>query len=254
MICGLRRERACDWGFSGEAGARAVAAAKGSTTPMALRAAKGQGYADKPPFKPLPPKEGNEEKEEKKKKKGTKKKKKKENKKKESNKLMRYSALRKSLNSLSVLTHKFVAMHYCQVASWRNFATTPKHKRHEISVENLIASLDVEEKARAKDTTEKGEGQSSANMVQKKPYSKNKGNNKPSFNKPMKTTTFKKKKMINKADLNCFTCGETCHFSKDCLERADRKKKARQVNTVTTSNVDGYSNLCTIISISMLVD
>ncbi|KAK1652539.1 hypothetical protein QYE76_070344 [Lolium multiflorum] len=45
-----------------------------------------KGYADKPPFKPLPPKEGNEEKEEKKKKKkGTKKKKKKkkENKKKE---------------------------------------------------------------------------------------------------------------------------------------------------------------------------
>ncbi|KAK1677076.1 hypothetical protein QYE76_037924 [Lolium multiflorum] len=83
--------------------------------------------------------------------------------------------------------------------SWRNFATTLKHKRQEISVENLIASLDVEEKARAKDTTEKGEGQSSANMVQKKPYIKNKGNNKPSFNKPMKTTTFKKKKMINKA-------------------------------------------------------
>ncbi|KAK1682464.1 hypothetical protein QYE76_043312 [Lolium multiflorum] len=43
-----------------------------------------KGYADKPPFKPLPPKEGNEEKEEKKKKKGTKKKKKKkENKEKE---------------------------------------------------------------------------------------------------------------------------------------------------------------------------
>ncbi|KAK1698320.1 hypothetical protein QYE76_015017 [Lolium multiflorum] len=140
------------------------------------------------------------------------------------------------------LPDKFVAG--CIIAklppSWRNFATTLKHKRQEISVENLIASLDVEEKARAKDTTEKGEGQSSANMVQKKPYSKNKGNNKPSFNKPMKTTTFKKKKMINKADLSCFTCGETGHFSKDCPERADRKKKARQVNTVTASNADGY--------------
>ncbi|KAK1661021.1 hypothetical protein QYE76_049180 [Lolium multiflorum] len=146
------------------------------------------------------------------------------------------------------LPDKFVAG--CIIAklppSWRNFATTLKHKRQEISVENLIASLDVEEKARAKDTTEKGEGQSSANMVQKKPYSKNKGNNKPSFNKPMKTTTFKKKKMINKADLSCFTCGETGHFSKDCPERADRKKKARQVNTVTASNADGYGNLFTV--------
>ncbi|KAK1650622.1 hypothetical protein QYE76_068427, partial [Lolium multiflorum] len=146
------------------------------------------------------------------------------------------------------LPDKFVAG--CIIAklppSWRNFATTLKHKRQEISVENLIASLDVEEKARAKDTTEKGEGQSSANMVQKKPYSKNKGNNKPSFNKPMKTTTFKKKKMINKADLSCFTCGEAGHFSKDCPERADRKKKARQVNTVTASNADGYGNLFTV--------
>ncbi|KAK1612456.1 hypothetical protein QYE76_036129 [Lolium multiflorum] len=146
------------------------------------------------------------------------------------------------------LPDKFVAG--CIIAklppSWRNFATTLKHKRQEISVENLIASLDVEEKARAKDNTEKGEGQSSANMVQKKPYSKNKGNNKPSFNKPMKTTTFKKKKMINKADLSCFTCGEAGHFSKDCPERADRKKKGRQVNTVTASNADGYGNLFTV--------
>ncbi|KAK1627300.1 hypothetical protein QYE76_001615 [Lolium multiflorum] len=44
---------------------------------------KESGYADKPPFKPLPPKEGNEEKEKKKKKGTKKKKKKKENKEKE---------------------------------------------------------------------------------------------------------------------------------------------------------------------------
>ncbi|CAO2038120.1 unnamed protein product [Urochloa humidicola] len=54
---------------------------------------------------------------------------------------------------------KFVAG--CIIAklpsSWRNFATTLKHRRQEISVENLIASLDVEEKARKKDTTEKGD-------------------------------------------------------------------------------------------------
>ena len=104
-----------------------------------------------------------------------------------------------------ILPDKFVAG--CIIAklpsSWRNFATTLKHKRQEISVENLIASLDVEEKARAKDTAEKGgEGQSSANMVQKRTFGKTKGNYKPSFNKPEKTTIFKKKKKKpNKAEL-----------------------------------------------------
>ncbi|KAK1646123.1 hypothetical protein QYE76_063928 [Lolium multiflorum] len=36
--------------------------------------------------------------------------------------------------------------------SWRNFATSLKHKRQEFSVSDLIGSLHVEEKARAKDT------------------------------------------------------------------------------------------------------
>jgi hypothetical protein len=101
-----------------------------------------------------------------------------------------------------VLPNRFVAG--CIIAklpsTWRNFATSLKHKRQEISVENLIASLDVEEKARAKDTGSKGgEGHSSANMVQR---NHNKGKGKPKSNKPNKTTNFKKKK--NKAELTCF--------------------------------------------------
>ena len=50
--------------------------------------------------------------------------------------------------------------------SWRDFATILKHKRVEISVSDLIASLDVEEKARAKDGRSKSaEGQTNTNMV-----------------------------------------------------------------------------------------
>jgi hypothetical protein len=115
---------------------------------------------------------------------------------------------------------------------WRNFATSLKHKRHEISVENLIASLDVEEKARAKDTRSKGDkGHSSANMVQR---NHNKGKGKIKSNKPNKTTNFKKNK--NKAELTCFACGETGHFAKDCLDRADRRGKKASVNTLIASN------------------
>ena len=51
--------------------------------------------------------------------------------------------------------------------SWRDFATSLKHKRQEFSVAELIGSLDVEERARAKDTRGKGIESSSANMVQK---------------------------------------------------------------------------------------
>jgi hypothetical protein len=55
--------------------------------------------------------------------------------------------------------------------SWRNFTTSLKHKRQKISVENLITSLDVEEKARAKDNIEKGnEEKASAPLRLKKPW------------------------------------------------------------------------------------
>jgi len=45
--------------------------------------------------------------------------------------------------------------------SWRNFATALKHKRQKIFVEDLLAGLDVEEKAQAKDAPPRApEGQS----------------------------------------------------------------------------------------------
>nr|XP_020167872.1 uncharacterized protein LOC109753372 [Aegilops tauschii subsp. strangulata] len=134
----------------------------------------------------------------------------------------------------------------------RNFATTLKHKRHDISVENLIASLDVEEKARAKDTTETGgEVQPTANMVQRYPHNKNKGTNKPVFNKPTKTTTFKKKK-FNKVELDCYACGKPRHLSAECPERADHKGEtsSKTVNMVTASNTDGYGNLPIVLSVA----
>nr|CAE02930.3 OSJNBa0014K14.2 [Oryza sativa Japonica Group] len=58
-----------------------------------------------------------------------------------------------------VLPDKFVAG--CIIAklppSWRSFGTALKHKRQEYSVEGLIASPDVEEKAREKDVASKGD-------------------------------------------------------------------------------------------------
>ena len=49
--------------------------------------------------------------------------------------------------------------------SWKDFATSLKHKRQEFNVAKLIGSLGVEERARAKDTRGKGVESSTANMV-----------------------------------------------------------------------------------------
>jgi hypothetical protein len=52
-------------------------------------------------------------------------------------------------------------------STWRNFVTALKHKRQKMSVEDLLASLDVEENTRAKDASPRAhEGQSSANVMQ----------------------------------------------------------------------------------------
>jgi hypothetical protein len=72
--------------------------------------------------------------------------------------------------------------------SWRDFTTSLKHKRKEFTFDDLIATLDVEEKARAKDTRGKPiASSSSANFVQRgNPKFQNNQNKrkKPSQNPP----------------------------------------------------------------------
>jgi carbamoylphosphate synthase small subunit len=81
-------------------------------------------------------------------------------------------------------------------SSWRDFATSLKHKRQEFNMVEVIGSLDVEERARVKDMRGKGVESSSANMVQKKNSntSHNKKNKQENNSKPKQTTTFKKKR------------------------------------------------------------
>ncbi|KAK1699552.1 hypothetical protein QYE76_016249 [Lolium multiflorum] len=104
--------------------------------------------------------------------------------------------------------------------------------RH-FSVENIMGSLDVEEKARAKDKHTGGtEGRSAANMVQKNAH-KSKGKNKG----VSQTTNFKKKGKTKKKD-PCWVCGETGHWANRCPQRKGKKCQAGQ-NSNSVSMVIG---------------
>jgi hypothetical protein len=107
--------------------------------------------------------------------------------------------------------------------TWRNFATALKHKEA-MTVESLIAALDVEEKARSKDVPRSGpldSGTSNANVVEGKSggKNKNKSNRKP---KAKQNTDFKKKKK-NLADLTCFVCSESGHIARKCRNKKGKK-------------------------------
>ena len=85
----------------------------------------------------------------------------------------------KELENFScVQPEKFVAG--CIIAklpqTWTDFATSLTHKRQEFGIADLIGSLDVEEKARAKDVRGKKivEANSSAHVVQKGPQNSHK--------------------------------------------------------------------------------
>jgi hypothetical protein len=88
-----------------------------------------------------------------------------------------------------------------------------------MSISDLIASFDVEKKARAKDRRSKGaEGQTSTNMVhQQQTHGKGKDKAKQNQNnsKPKQTITFKKKKKT-KEDESCFMCRSPDHWTKKC--------------------------------------
>ena len=114
-----------------------------------------------------------------------------------------------------------------------------------VHIDGLIGTLDVEEKARAKDIRGEGVvGASSANLVQKNNSHKNK--KKPPQNQPKtkQATTFKKKKKKRA----CYVCASTEHFAAKCPNR----KGNDSANMVISEpgGTSGYGNLLpTVLSV-----
>ena len=138
--------------------------------------------------------------------------------------------------------------------SWRNFATLLKHKRWEFSIPDLIGTLDVEEKTRAKDTR--------ANLVQKQNFQphkfkkKGKFNGKAKFggkNKVVQHTNFKKKN--DKKKSVCHVCGDPDHWAPSFPNRYDKRHpgKGGKTANVVIGDIDmkdaGYGIFPTILSV-----
>jgi hypothetical protein len=121
------------------------------------------------------------------------------------------------------------------------------------STADLIGSLDVEEKERAKDTCGKGVvGSSSTNLVRKNNsnafHNNNNKKNKPdNYGKARQTTSFKKKKEKGKSKF--YTCGLEGHFAKECKDNKYRPKSANMIIS-KTGGILGYGNyLPTFLSV-----
>jgi hypothetical protein len=126
--------------------------------------------------------------------------------------------------------------------TWRNFAMTLKHKKEAMTVESLIATLDVEEEARSKDVPRSGRmdsGTFNANVVEGKSDGKNE--NKTNWkSKAKQNIDFKKKK--NLVDLTCFVCGESGHIARKCRNRKGKKGDGQKTANVAIGDAgnSGY--------------
>jgi hypothetical protein len=156
-----------------------------------------------------------------------------------------------------VLPDKFVAgaiitklPHSC-----RDFATSLKHKTKEITFDDFITTLHVEEKARAKNTRGKViTGSSSANFVQRgNPKFRNNQNKrkKSSQNPPKAKEADGPNKKKRKSGGACYTCGNPDHFAAKCPDCKDRKNP-KTANMVVSEGgeTSGYGNfLPTVLSV-----
>jgi hypothetical protein len=115
--------------------------------------------------------------------------------------------------------------------SWMDFATTIKHKRQEFSVVEPIGSLDVEERARAKDAHGKGIDTSSANMVQKKnsnaSHNNKKKNKQQNVTKPKQAATFKNSKELDALFAGVLIIGQALVQTANLSKRKNQIKRRK---------------------------
>ena len=119
--------------------------------------------------------------------------------------------------------------------AWKDFKNYLKHKRKEMSIEDLVIRLRIEEGNKGSEKKmAHNPNEAKANFVEHGQGSKfKKGNNKGKGTKlGPKGGVFKKKKFIEK----CFNCGKHGHKYSDC--RLPKKNKLKEANVVDDLSKD----------------
>ncbi|XP_070030548.1 uncharacterized protein [Nicotiana sylvestris] len=149
------------------------------------------------------------------------------------------------VHELQVIVHDLLAEAF-QVAAfieklppcWKDFKNYLKHKRKEMTLEDLIVRLRIEEDN--KNAEKKSRGNSTiirANIVEEAPQNKKRKKASGPKNYPSK----------KKFKGNCHNCGKSGHKAVDCrAPKNDKKKKKNQANMV--ENAEEMEDLCAMLS------
>ncbi|KAL5582887.1 hypothetical protein UlMin_015329 [Ulmus minor] len=141
-------------------------------------------------------------------------------------------------------TFQVVAIIEKLLPTWKDFKNYLKHKRKEMSIEDLVVRLRIEEDNRCFKKRGYNLSVAKANVVEHKQsskFKKKKSNKGPKLGP--KGGVSKKQKFQGK----CFSCDKICHKSSEC--RLSKKNKNHEANVVDniTQDVDDI-NLCVVIS------
>ncbi|KAL6319669.1 hypothetical protein AAG906_026720 [Vitis piasezkii] len=116
--------------------------------------------------------------------------------------------------------------------SWKDYKNNMKHKRKQMSLEDVIIHIRIEEQNQNRDNVKKAKELSSkANVVEEKPKPKNSRSRKQNSRTKSNASNKVQNSTIKKWG-NCFVCGKTGHHAAQCRHRKRTEKSNSKANLV----------------------
>ena len=116
--------------------------------------------------------------------------------------------------------------------SWKDYKNNMKHKRKQMSLEDVIIHIRIEDQNQNRDNVKKAKELSSkANVVEEKPKPKNSRSKKQNSRTKSNASNKVQNSTIKKWG-NCFVCGKTGHHAAQCRHRKRIEKFNSKANLV----------------------